>query len=728
MDVSRILLILIMLATLALGIFVQLKDRRNAVNISFSILTITIALWTFSIFMILSIWKHKDPISWVRAAYATGTFMATSFAIFSIIFLHENHNPAKKYMILLIPLCIVMALMSMTSHLIRIDYEDGKIIKVYYGIGNKIWSLYEALCWGLILYSLIKKLRKGSGIERQKVKYMFLGIVPTTTFMAITNILSPAIGHEKTIGYGPYFTMIMIGCIAYAIVKLRLMDIKVFIRKGIVYSALLAVSAIVVTLLVIGVSRASSEMGKAQSALVFIIGGGFIVFAIRPFSQNLKAIIQTFIFKEQYHYQLALSEFSSNATKTFYMEKLLDLTFRTVIDNIKVECASLWIKDSQTELYNFVCFHGHGLLDSKIAFSDNSAIISYLSKVKEPVVKEELEKSLPSEIFDGIEEDFNTLNAEIVIPLFVEDKLIGMLNLGSRPHKNLYFEEDIAFLKTIMSQSSIAIQNVRLHQQVVNMEKLSFLGKLSAELAHEIKNPLVTIKAAFELLVSDQSDQKIDENFRNFVKLALQETNRINSLIKQLLDLGRSSPPKLGWFNVNQAIDETILLLGPSITEKNIEVIDLRNDSPIDIYADKDQLRQVFINIGQNAIEAMRKGGKLTVETIDLKPEVAKGNETYSTQENADFCLETPETLIVKISDTGDGMSKDELKNIFEPFYSRKLSGTGLGLAIVENIIHEHNGNIKVDSTEGLGTTFTIELPVTRSLTHASERSNIGCG
>ncbi|MEK7398088.1 MAG: ATP-binding protein [Candidatus Poribacteria bacterium] len=728
MYANRILLILIMLATLALGIFVQLKDRKNAVNISFNILTITIAIWTFSIFMILTIWDQKNPISCVKAAYATGTFMATSFAIFSIIFLHENHNPAKKYMIFLIPMCIIMAVVAMTKMLIiNIDYEDGKIIKVYYGIGNTIWSLYEALCWWLILYSLVKKLRKGSGIERQKVKYMFLGIMPTITFMAFTNILIPAMGHERLIGYGPYFTMIMIGCIAYAIVKHRLMDIRVFIRKGIVYSTLLAVSAIAVALLVIGVPRAFSEMGQVQSAIVFLIGGGFIVFAIRPFSQNLKTLMQTFVFKEQYHYRLALIEFSSNAIKTFYMEKLLDLIFKTVIDNIKMECASLWIKDSQTELYNIVCSYGNSSGNSKTAFSDSDAVMSYLVKVKEPAVKEELEKSLPSEVFDSIEDDFNTLNAEISVPLFAEDKLIGMLCLGSRPHRNLYFEEDITFLKAVMSQSSIAIQNVKLHQQVVNMEKLSFLGRLSAELAHEIKNPLVTIKTAFEFLMSDQSDQRISDDFRNFVKLALQETNRINTLIKQLLDLGRSSPPKFEWFDINQVINETFLFLKPSITEKNIEVIDFRNDNPIDTYADKDQLRQVFINIGQNAIDAMKKGGKLTVEVVNFRAEIAENDELYPEQTNGN-CLETPEALIIKISDTGKGMSKPELKNIFEPFYSGKPSGTGLGLAIVKNIIHEHNGNIKVDSAEGLGTTFTIELPIIRRLNHANEGSSFGCG
>ncbi|HGE73264.1 TPA: hypothetical protein ENX78_20710, partial [Candidatus Poribacteria bacterium] len=302
------------------------------------------------------------------------------------------------------------------------------------------------------------------------------------------------------------------------------------------------------------------------------------------------------------------------------------------------------------------------------------------------------------------------------------------LNLGERSNKSIYFEEDISFLKTIMTQSAIAIQNVNLHRQVVNMEKLSFLGKLSAELAHEIKNPLVTIKTAFEFLMSDQSEQKINEDFRNFVGLALQETNRINDLIKQLLNLGRSLPPKFEWFNINQVIDDTILLLKPSIIEKEIEINDLRGDHQIEIYADRDQLKQVFLNIGQNAIEAMRKGGRLTIEVIpDFGSDESSEENNVYPEKIADNPYLKSSKLTIKISDTGKGMSRDELENIFEPFYTGKISGTGLGLAIVNNIIKEHNGNIKVDSIEGLGTTFTLELPTIRSLTHANEGSSIGC-
>lgn len=719
MDVNRLLLILVICASLTLGIFVYLRNRENAINISFFIMTITIALWTFCIYMVLSVWRFSNPIQWVRIAYAIGTFMVITFLIFSVIFRHEKFQPAKKYIIILAPVSIILAWVSMTSLSIEnIEFVDGSIVSVKYGIGNKVWILYEAICLILIPYNLGSKWRKGSGVERLKVKYIFLGIVPTTVFIALTNIIGPLMRYEKSIGYGPVFIMIMLSCIAYAIVKHRLMDIRVFIRKGIVYSALLAGSAVVVGLLVIGVPSTFPNLSRIQTAVIFLVGGAFIVFAIRPFTQNLKDIVQTFVFKDQYNYQMALINLASSALKILDIEKLVELIFNTTVENIKVGCASLWLKDSKTGLYKPLCLFGLKVDDLKVDISDTSAIVSYLEKVREPVVKEELEKILTSVDFDRLESDFNLLRADISVPLFAEDKLIGILNLSSKTHGRLYFEEDIAFLKAVMSQSSIAIQNARLHQQVVDMEKLSFLGRLSAELAHEIKNPLVTIKTAFEFLMEYQNsnrsgNQGIGDDFKNFINLAIRETDRINELIIDLLDIGRPSSLKFAWCDINQIIDDIILGLKRSAIEKNVEILDLRDNQPIEIYADKLQLTKVFLNIGKNALDAMIDGGKIVIEVSvkENQEDNAQDYGTYQKQSEEGSYVRSGNIIIVKVSDTGIGMSREELKNIFEPFYSGKLSGTGLGLAIVSNIVREHNGNIDVKSIKGEGTTFTIELP-----------------
>ncbi len=706
-DVNRLLLVLIILTTFSVGIYVQLKDRRSAINTSFNIMAMTIVVWTFCIFMILTLWRYTNPIIWVRASYSAGTLMTTSFTIFSLIFSYGELRPVKKFMMVLIPLCIFMAILSMTNYsVVSIDYEDGKIKNVVYGIGNIIWAIFVISCLIVIQYFLISKWRKGNGIERLKIKYMYLGVAIATTCMLLTNITLPILGFEKAIGYGPVSIITMLGFIAYSIVKHRLMDIRIFIRKGIVYSVLMAIATVVVGLIVIGIPSAFPELEKVHSAVVVLIGGGFIIFAMKPFYHDIKEFSQVFILKDQYRNQSILANFSSSVAETLDMEKLLELIFNTTIEAMRVDNASLWMFDSKTGLFKLA--YSCGVKSDELAKSINpdSPIESYLQINNKPIAKDELAKLKKTDVYDELENEFNELKAEIAIPLMANNQLIGVFYLGNKHHNRMYFEEDIAFLKAIMSQSSVAIQNAKLHKQVVNMEKLSLLGRLSAELAHEIKNPLVTIKTAFEFIVSQESGDsyELDDNFKVFCNLALGETNRIDRLIKQLLMLGRPSPPKFEWCDANKILDETILLLKRNIEENSIELIDKRDNTLIEIYADKDQLKQVFINIAQNSIEAMKNGGKLEI-AMTLDSDFDESNN------NTDDLLESKNRVIIKISDTGEGMTKEELKNIFEPFYTQKVTGTGLGLAIVSNIIREHNGIIEVESVEGSGTTFTINIP-----------------
>jgi PAS domain S-box-containing protein len=819
-----------------LGSFVYLRGRKNAVNISFIILTSTIALWSFGVFMIVSVWRNSNPIFWVRITYALGTFMATAFAVFSFIFPDGQLRVAKRYIRYMCPVAAALAVVSLSPLSIReIIFENGVIIGTHYGIGNALWAMYVVVCLILAFYYLGRKWRRGSGIKRLQVQYVFLGILLTTTFIALTNIFIPLLlGYEYAGAYGPCFTMIMVGNIAYAIVKHRLMDIRVLIKKGVIYSFLLASATLGVGLLVIGVPHAFPDLSGGQSAIVSLLGGLFIVFVLRPFSYNLKELINALIFKGQYHSRRVLSNFTRSVAGMLDLEELLNLIFNTAVEITEVDRASLWLLDHGAGVYRSVLLLGLKPDDLQVNLSTGSRIVSYLENIRAPIVKEELERGLPLEDFDKIETDFRRLKAEISLPLFAEDQMIGILNLGSKSSGRIYFEEDLNLLKDVSDQSSIAIQNARLHQQVVNMknynetilenltsgviaidlscrintanraaarilgvevddivstdishlpkyiqdplvrtlrngsgfrdleiaitaadkkeektilisttiledekqqptgavavfsdisdlkaiekeirqtEKFSSLGRLAAELAHEIKNPLLTIRTFFELLTEHQQTEGLDGDFLN---LALSETDRINELIRRLLDLTRPAPPKFTWCNINRILDETLLILENDITDRNIELMDLRSDSLTEIYADENQLKQAFLNLGLNALDAMENGGKLTIETLTRSGSRQLISRLRSSDQRSaeDLLMDfVSDSVVVKIADTGVGMSEHALDKIFEPFYTTKNAGTGLGLTVVRNIIREHKGVIAVDSHEQIGTIFTIELP-----------------
>jgi len=224
-----------------------------------------------------------------------------------------------------------------------------------------------------------------------------------------------------------------------------------------------------------------------------------------------------------------------------------------------------------------------------------------------------------------------------------------------------------------------------LEESVRRADRLASLGIMAAGIAHEIKNPLVSIKT-FAQLIPDKYD---DKEFRDtFSELTLKEVNRINNLIEQILLFSKPRAAVISNVNLVSLLKTTLLLISSQVKEKNIRVREAYPASEIVIKGDEEKLKQAFLNVFINSVEAEDSEG-----FIDL--EVRKDNNIIK----------------VEIKDNGCGIKKDIIDKIFEPFFTTKQKGTGLGLAIVIRIIEEHGGKIKVSSMEGKGTSVFIEIP-----------------
>jgi signal transduction histidine kinase len=290
------------------------------------------------------------------------------------------------------------------------------------------------------------------------------------------------------------------------------------------------------------------------------------------------------------------------------------------------------------------------------------------------------------------------LEAEVSIPLILKGQLIGMINLGYKFNKDIYSHEDIELLGTLANQTAIALENARLYEDlkrsksyIRRADRLASLGTLTAGLAHEIRNPLVAIKTLTQLL----PERLDDEEFRTqFLQIAAGEVDRISSLVNELLDFARPSNPKLEQEDINAVLDGMVLLVSTETKKKQINIIkNYAADLP-PIQIDREQIKQVFLNVLLNGIEATSENGKIMVQTRSfLKP----GGDTY---------------IQVEFTDTGCGISKDYIEDIFNPFFTTKSTGSGLGLSISNQIIQDHRGYINVESQLGKGSSFFINLPV----------------
>lgn len=233
----------------------------------------------------------------------------------------------------------------------------------------------------------------------------------------------------------------------------------------------------------------------------------------------------------------------------------------------------------------------------------------------------------------------------------------------------------------------------QMENEMRRMDRLASLGTLAAGMAHEIKNPLSSIKTFTQLL-----PEKLDDpEFRgDFLAIASKEVDRIDYLINQLLNFARPSKPQFERVDIALTLNDSIAIIDNQIRKKNITVVREFGKEEQLAYADERQLKQVFINIMMNAIQAMEEKGTLTIEVKQPSPKMHQGAES--------------EFLQVLIRDTGKGISEENLDKLFNPFFTTKHDGTGLGLAIVHRIIEDHRGFIEVSSKVGMGTTFTINL------------------
>ena len=384
------------------------------------------------------------------------------------------------------------------------------------------------------------------------------------------------------------------------------------------------------------------------------------------------------------------------------LDNLSNSLVKTVGRALGIEKASLYLLDELKGAYNLTAKIGlesDQYLETAIARDD--PLIWHLQKSREGIVKEELEMARTGR--DGLltAERMGNLDAELSVPIVSKAKLIGILNLGHKEEKEIYSSDDLELLSTLANQAAIAIENARLYQNLKQSQdtlrradRLSSLGLLTAGLAHEIRNPLVAIRTFTQLLPERYDDAEFREGFQG---LALKEVDRICGLITDLLSFARPSRPNVAEESINDVVDGISRILETEAKEKAVEIKrDFAANLP-KVWIDREQMKQVFMNLILNAIQAMKEGGLVFIST-----------RPHSRNEAA----QPGQYVQIEIRDTGVGIPEENLDHIFDPFFTSKDEGSGLGLSISHQIVQEHGGYVTVESKLGVGTSFFINLPV----------------
>lgn len=420
-------------------------------------------------------------------------------------------------------------------------------------------------------------------------------------------------------------------------------------------------------------------------------------------AQAARVIQNTWLY-EQVRLKARLLESLASVSRTINSALNLDEVLQTITRDAAElmqakMCSLLMLDDSRTWLDLRAC-HGAGeAYLRKPRLSVAESLLGSVVRRKKPI---QVDNVQTSSLYQNVEiARQEGLISLLSVPLLFSGEAIGTLNIyTASPYK--FSNEEIRILASFAELSAIAIEKARLYERLVDAEeqmrqneKLSALGLLAAEVAHEIRNPLTVMKMLYHSLdLKFPSQDPRSEDAR----LMGEKIEHLNKIVERILDFARTTEPQLVPVNLNAVIEELSLLVRHKLANQGVKLIgELEEDLP-SVLGDAMQLEQAFLNLILNAAEAMPGGGSLTIST---QTQMAPGATTH------------PDCVVVKFADTGEGMSEEQCSRAFRSVLNTtKAKGTGLGLAIVGRTIETHGGELDIQSERGRGTTISIRFPL----------------
>ncbi len=403
---------------------------------------------------------------------------------------------------------------------------------------------------------------------------------------------------------------------------------------------------------------------------------------------------------------------NSGLMETLDIDEILRLVLEGVTKNIGFDRARLYLVNEKRNVLE--CKMAVGIDEERIKgiilpLDPEDSVLARSIFEKKPFIIPDAKQD--PRVNPVLKEKFS-LHSLVVIPLLAMEKALGAIAADYvEPNKDIT-KETLNSLMTFAQQAGLAIHNAfmykelkvfsqemeekiqkttadlrRTEDQLIRSEKLAALGQLAAGIAHEIRNPLTSINILIHSLTENLPS---GDTHREDLRVIEEEIHRINEIVDQFLRFARPAPPLLENTDVIPIFEETLQLLRPQMEKHRISVQKEFRSLPA-ITIDKEQMKQVILNVLMNAIQAMPEGGEL-----GLTGKVSEDGQGIQ----------------LSVHDSGIGIPPEDLNKLFDPFFSKKEGGIGLGLSIAHRIIDQHHGKIEVESNPGKGTLFSLWLPI----------------
>ncbi|RKG66904.1 histidine kinase, partial [Corallococcus exercitus] len=691
MDIRTQSALLASIIGLALGVSMLLRPGRPRVLTLYSVFTLTVAGYYLSLFFHSIFPAQEYP--WVSRIALGATVLVVSLV------------PGAAVAFFLEFLGVSKGAHQVGRRLALLSGVLGLTVAVT-PLADKPWARVAMGAWvlGALFTSvslLVHRVRTTeSRIEQFRLAYLAIGAGAAVLFNGL-DFLSRFDIPFPTLG--PVFATLYLFFLAQTLLRLRLMDLHELLGKIASQTVLAIILAAVFTVL-------TAWVDENTSLFVFntVVAAFVILILLDPLRTKVEEMVVRIFFRERFALLGTLSTLRVRMASVIEISELARVVLDALHETGRVTHASVYLMAEDRP--------GYRLLDSRgplpVALLDTAAARGVLFAVasgQKAVLLENIERRISVMRVQAVEgkrfrDELKRLNdtraallqmkAGICVPLMGNDRVIGFLNLWDERVPEAYASDEIALILEVSERMATVLENSKLYEKIRERDRLAALGEMAAGLAHEIRNPLGAIKGAAQCL----DPKRLPGEDGEFLDVIVEEVNRLNGVVTAFLDYSRPLKQSFGPTDLNEVVTRTMRLIQndmPATADLAVE-LDLRLPRA---EGDAEQLKQVLINLVQNAVQALGpQPGRITVRTE--KPE-----------RFGDFRSAAGEFVEVRVSDNGPGIPADQQPHIFVPFFTTKQKGTGLGLAICQRIVKNHGGSISVQSKVGEGTAFIIRLP-----------------
>ncbi len=687
---------------------VLFKGKKSKQNRSFFLATILTGIWSLFPFL-TSLPKDKSSALLIaRLIYVVAPFVPTAWFYFLINLLGLKKE--RKMLAGFFLGSLIFSGLSFNPLLIKGITRFAPSFYPKVGPLYLPFVMFFVWVFSLIFLRLYGAIKKSRGSEKNQLIYIAWAYVFGGAGGAI-HLISGFINTEII----PHDLFIIIyPCIlAYAVVRYSLMDIRVTItRTGIFIGVYTLVIGLPIFLsffsrgMFIKLLGANWWLGPLGMMTILAPSGQFVYIYLHKRAEAI-------LLREQLRYQKILRETAMGMTRIRNPHKLLKLIVDIISDNVRVSACAVYLFEPGSESFLLRSCRNFRRGQSD-CIAGNNPLIGWLVEHKKALIYEEVihkmqEKGGNDAVLNNLEKSLKSLRANLIVPLFLEEKLLGFLMLGEKHSGALYTTEDLNIFSVLAGQSALAIENALLYEnieekvkergkelmevqkQLIQAEKLATMGTLAGGVAHEINNPLAAILTNVQMLLADKPDADTKES----LELIEEATKRCKTIVQKLMAYAKKPMESAHVSEVNllDVIKNVHSLIGYQLEQDDIRLIVNSTEKKYPVIGNQNEIEQVLTNMILNARDALKQIKKRGGINIDLSL-----NNNW---------------VVMEVRDEGAGIPKDIIHKVFDPFFTTKEvgKGVGLGLSICQSIVEKHNGLISVQSEPGRGTSFIIKFP-----------------